>query len=528
MPKLRDLTTNDDLAKAIGLTRVQLVYWAFLAPRDQLYTAFQIPKRSGGARDILAPRGPLKEIQRRIALLVSEAFSPRRPVHGYVQGRNVLTNATPHAAQRFLLNVDLKDFFPSINFGRVRGALLANPFNLNAEVATTIAQLACHENSLPQGAPTSPVLANVICIRLDNELTRLCRTYGVRYTRYADDLTFSTGRKCFPESLARALNPPFGSEARVGDALSTVIISNGFVVNEQKVRLLQRQHSQRVTGLVVNRFPNVRRQFVRRIRAMIHAWDTYGLEAAEMEFRTRYAARHRAPYRTQPSFRRSLKGKLSYLAMVRGEADSLYIRLAKQCRRLDASMFPQILDNDDLVEKAVWVVESDAGQGTGFFLAGVGFVTCAHVVEGDTSVYHPDDVSIVHAARIRQIDEYLDLAILEVPAVENPKVLALGDPERLNPHAKLLIAGYPNFGTNDGLYRAWGTLSLVKNRQKVRYLVPSVPIVAGNSGGPVLDEQYRVVGIAAKGAKSLSAAAEHEPDGYGAIFVSHLKALLAP
>ena len=527
MTVLQKLVTTDDLAAAIGFTRTQLIHWAFLAPHDQLYTEFEIPKRSQGVRTIKAPRAALKEIQRRLAGLLSEAYSPRRSTHGFVAGRNVLTNATPHASRRFVLNVDLKEFFPSINFGRVRGALLARPFELAPGVATTIARLACHENHLPQGAPTSPVLANIVCIRLDSELARLSKSFGLRYTRYADDLTFSTGRKTFPDSIARAVNPPFGTEAKVGEALAKVIESNGFAVNDKKVRLLHRQHSQRVTGLIVNRFLNVSRTYVRRIRAMIHAWEKFGLAAAEEEWRTRYAIRHRAPFRGQANFQRTLRGMLAYLSMVRGAADPLYLRLAKQCRRLDGRMFPDVLDNEDLVDKAVWIVESGDNQGTGFLLAGVGLVTCAHVLDGSAriEVFHREDTFTRYPASVQRRDEHLDLAILNV-AIPNPKVLALGDPEKLSAHARVLVAGYPNFGIGDGLYKAWGTVSMQKVRHGVRYIVPSVPIAKGNSGGPVLDEQYRVVGVASKGAKSLDEAAEQDPDTYGAIHITHVNTLL--
>jgi RNA-directed DNA polymerase len=528
MHKLRDLHTSEDLANAIGLSRKQLTYWAFVASADRLYTQFEIPKRSGGVRTIKAPRPPLKEIQRRLARLLTAAHFPRRATHGFVRGRNVLTNATPHAARRFILNVDLANFFPSINFGRVRGALLGKPFGLTSEIATAIARLSCHDNELPQGAPTSPVLANIVCGRLDGELSRLAKSYGVRYTRYADDLTFSTGKRSFPPQLASAVNPPYGTEAKVGPVLLKLIESNGFTVNEKKVRLLTRQHAQRVTGLVVNSFPNVDREFVRRIRAMIHAWRKYGMDRAEQEFRQRYATRYRAPFREKPSFQRRLKGMLAYLSMVRGQADPLFIRLAKQCRQLDKKMFPDVLDKQDLLERAVWIVESDVGQGTGFFLAGIGFVTCAHVigVGHGTHVFHKDDTHVQYPAKVVRIDEHLDLAILDV-SVPSPKSLALGNPEKLGTYDKILVAGYPNFGFGDGLYTSWGTVTMRKVRHGVKYLVPSVAIAMGNSGGPVLDEQYRVVGVASKGAKSLALAAEQDPDSYGAIFISHVSALSA-
>ncbi|MES1191105.1 MAG: reverse transcriptase domain-containing protein, partial [Steroidobacter sp.] len=432
MVQFEKIATTNDLAAAMGLSKTQIVYWAFLAPNDQLYTEFDIQKRAGGIRRIKAPLPPLKEIQRRLAVLLSDMYEPRHSVHGFVRARNILTNAMPHASRRFVLNVDIKDFFPSINFGRVRGALLAPPFRFPSEVATLISRLACHNNELPQGAPTSPVLANVVCMRLDSELLRLAKSFGLRYTRYADDITFSTRKTSFPESIASAFNPPYGTQAKIGDALDKVITSNGFSINDKKTRLLSRQASQRVTGLVVNRFPNVSRKYVRRIRAMIHAWEKYGLEKAEVEWRSRYAKKHRAPYRDPVGFKRCLKGMLSYLSMIKGQADPLYVRLAKRCRSLDKTMFPIVLDNEELVDRAVWVVESGNSQGTGFFLGGVGFVTCAHVIDDNEKidVFHPQNIYERHAATLKYKNTHLDLAILNIH-ISNVKELALGDPTQL-------------------------------------------------------------------------------------------------
>src|SRR5205814_3311637 len=119
----------------------------------------------------------------------------------FIPARSILTNAKPHLRQKFVLNVDLKDFFPTINFGRVRGVLIAKPYCLLPHIATYIARICCRDNALPQGAPTSPIISNMICSRLDRQLLRLARQYRCVYTRYADDLTFSTSMPRFPGAL---------------------------------------------------------------------------------------------------------------------------------------------------------------------------------------------------------------------------------------------------------------------------------------------------------------------------------------
>lgn len=366
--------TLDELAASLGLTQSQLKYWAYVANSSSLYTEFQLPKRSGGTRTIKAPVPALKSIQRKLLALLETLYSPRICVHGFVRHQNIVSNASAHTHKTFVLNVDLENFFPSINFARVRGALIAHPFKLPPNVATVIAQLGSSGNSLPQGAPSSPILSNIICMRLDGELSRLAKANGCKYTRYADDITFSTYKRDFPESLASCLNPPYGTEAAIGAALRGVIESNWFKVNDKKVRLFGRRTSQRVTGLTVNEKPNVQRRFVRQIRSMIYAWEKFGLVAAETEHLAKYFKRHRSPLRKQPKFTSILRGKLLYLSMVKGPSSITFINLAKRCRAQDPLMFKGILDLEDLIDRSVWVLEctNTGRQGTGFFFAGMG------------------------------------------------------------------------------------------------------------------------------------------------------------
>src|SRR5207253_3206344 len=154
-----------------------------------LFRSFEVRKRAGGARTIAAPRGALRLLQVKLLNILSEVFDPRESVHGFVRDRSIVTNADRHKGRPVLLNVDLQDFFPSINFGRVRGVFMAKPYSLPPNVATVLAQLCCLANQLPQGAPTSPIIANMVCARLDGQLQRLAKATDATYTRYADDIT---------------------------------------------------------------------------------------------------------------------------------------------------------------------------------------------------------------------------------------------------------------------------------------------------------------------------------------------------
>jgi RNA-directed DNA polymerase len=326
-----------DIAALLDVPYAQLVYHIYKVSPAKKYSVFQIRKRSGGVRKISAPQTALKILQRKLNQVLQVVYLARGCVHGFVNKRSIVTNATAHLHQRYVLNIDLADFFPSINFGRVRGMFMARPYQLPDKVATVLAQICCHDNELPQGAPTSPVVANMICAKLDNELRRLAHSHSCRcaYTRYADDLSFSTPLSTFPADLAFMDSTEGPPQVRVGVRLREIIHGNGFAINPDKVRLADWRHRQEVTGLVVNRRANVPRSFVRQVRAMLHAWREYKLPAAEGEFLAKYDRRHRRPGGEPPSFKRVVKGKIEYLGMVRGKRDPIYRRCLAKYAELD-------------------------------------------------------------------------------------------------------------------------------------------------------------------------------------------------
>jgi RNA-directed DNA polymerase len=318
------LKTPRDLAKLLEVEYSRFVYHLYKSPPSAKYQSFQIPKKTGGTREISAPATALKIIQQKLSQVLYTVYKPKQPVHGFVFERNVVTNAKKHVGKKYVLNIDLKDFFPSINFGRVRGVFMAAPYNLNSSVATVLAQICCFNNSLPQGAPTSPIISNMICSKLDSQLRILARDHRCTYTRYVDDITFSTSMPRFPAGLVR-INELTG-QIEVGDALDGIIKSNGFQVNPKKVRLEPKHRRQEVTGVITNKFPNVRRKYVRQVRGMLHAWEKHGLEAAQKEFETR-PQKGRLPKKTAPSFKQVVMGKIEYLGMVRGRQNLIYRRL---------------------------------------------------------------------------------------------------------------------------------------------------------------------------------------------------------
>lgn len=195
---------------------------------------------------------------------------------------------------------------------------MATPYKVPEPAATVLAQLCCHNGHLPQGAPTSPIISNMICGRLDSELLRLASRYKCAYTRYVDDITFSTNQRTFPGTLAVVEDVEGVRKVLAGNMLVEAIEGNGFSISSSKFRLQRPSARQEVTGLVVNEFPNVRRKEIRRVRAMTHAISTYGVDRADEHFRTKYDAKQRRDNESKPTIQMVLEGRLNYVRMVRG------------------------------------------------------------------------------------------------------------------------------------------------------------------------------------------------------------------
>ena len=310
------------------------------------YKRFTIAKRSGGRRTILAPAFDLKLVQRKLATQLADIYPLRDVVYGFATGRSIVGNARRHLLCRHVLNVDLSNFFPTINYGRVRGLFIS--LGAGRDAATTLAQICCHEKSLPQGAPTSPILSNMICAKMDRELLALAKQHHCVYTRYADDLTFSKKTGVFPIELARIDDDD--KRTILGKALREVIETNGFAPNLRKIWLFSRMFRQMVTGLVVNAKLNVRREWVRQLRAMIHAWKAHGLDAAQTEYYLKYYKAQKLK-KDPPSFAVVVRGKMEFLRLVKGTGDPVYRGLQKRLVIADPSYLSIMQKENEQMQK---------------------------------------------------------------------------------------------------------------------------------------------------------------------------------
>ena len=274
-----------DVAILLNVPPQVLSYILYKIPQPAQYTSFTIPKKNGGSRTIEAPNARLKLIQTRTSGLLYDCYRQLYPKlnnthheisHAFQKGSglSIYSNANKHHGKRFVFNVDIEDFFSSINFGRVRGFFLSNrDFQLDPKVATIIAQICCYNNALPQGAPTSPIVSELITRILDLRLAKLAKYHRCTYSRYADDITFSTDLREFPDQIA-ALNT--NGIWNAGNELANKILNSGFNLNTSKTRMQIFNNRQVATGLTVNSKVNLSKQNNKLLRSMCHHYFKHG------------------------------------------------------------------------------------------------------------------------------------------------------------------------------------------------------------------------------------------------------------
>lgn len=533
MSKIKLCKSVDELAALLGTTYGKIRYFYYLHPTSESYSTFEIKKKSGGVREISAPSDKLKTLQGRLKVLLSEIYEPKKYVTGFVNDKSIVSNAKPHTRKKFVFNLDLQDFFPSITFARVRGLLISKPYSLDSSVATVIAHLVTVNGKLPQGGPCSPVISNMICSSLDRKLKSLAVKNRAEYTRYADDITFSfyDDLEYVASDIVQVLKGdelPNHYFARCGRSLERLITDAGFKVNYLKVRLQGRYERQVVTGLVVNKKPNVNRQYVRKTGAMIHSIEKNGLEEARRIYSEKIIKQEKNNGSVKgeeikiPPVEAHIQGRLLFLKQVVGLESQVYRRLALRFNLLGLKYrVPLGISKNKFSEdfrkftkwydSKCWVVEVEGdihgefecGQGSGFMISDQVLVTCSHVLDlkgvklNEATVYQASSRSRSYKANLLYRDDHRDIALLKISAdkaqfdyfdVESLVLADVGD--------EVSILGFPK--DKLGAQSAGNQRAFVRNKfpmSGVSFLEVDKELYAGNSGGPVLNQDSRVVGI---------------------------------
>lgn len=317
------------------------------------YKSFTIKKKSGKLRTINAPVPGLKIFQTCLNEIFQSYYEANLAVCGFVPGRSIADGARNHIDKKYVLNIDLKDFFDSIEFYRVKSMLAYPPFNLkdnrndSQSLPYVIANLCCHPKEvirldsamneitvvrsvLPQGAPTSPILTNLICRQLDRKLYGLAKRFRATYTRYVDDITFSSNKNIFQETSE------FQNELR------RIIELQKFKLNEEKTRVQSKKYRQEVTGLVVNKKLNVTKRYIKQLRMWIYLWEHYGYEKAYGYFLNDYIQDKGHVKSSTPLMGNVIGGKLDYYKMIVGENNQTYQKLKFR--------FDKLIKNNNIIK----------------------------------------------------------------------------------------------------------------------------------------------------------------------------------
>lgn len=317
------------------------------------YRLVSIPKRDNHGRftkrrRVYMPTPRLKFFLRQANTLLSSAYTPPPCSFAFITGRTIVENASPHTNKKYILSLDIKDFFDSISIQKAVSAIKsAFPWKYREEFLNAIVGASSLNGHLVQGSPLSPTISNIVCLNLDRRISSYCENLKISFTRYADDFTFSSN------------DFDFTTNTSFLDSITKLISEEGFTLNNEKTHIQLYNNRQVVTGLVVNSKVNVARKYIKEIRSILYIWEHFGYDEASESFRFHYlhvsrkigsSLRRRISYEDEerilhsrikkkatnysPRLDQHILGRLSFLKMVRGDNDYQYLRLTERFNAL--------------------------------------------------------------------------------------------------------------------------------------------------------------------------------------------------
>lgn len=330
------------------------------------YRLVSIPKRDSlgrfkKRRKVYMPTPRLKFFLQQANILLSSAYIPPTCAFAFIKGKTIVGNATPHTNKKFILSLDIKDFFNSISIQKAVNAIQsAFPWKFRGEFIKSIVGASSLNGHLVQGSPLSPIISNIVCLNLDKRISRYCESHKISYTRYADDFTFSSNVYDFKNNSSFIY------------FITRLLSEEGFTLNEEKTHVQLYDNRQIVTGLVVNSKVNVVRRYIKELRSILYIWERYGYAEALKSYRFHYL---HIPHKIKNAYDRGLSfldeerilrsiinkhakkysprldqhilGRLCFLKMVRGDTDNQYLRLKEKFNALSSS-FPYKKDKNSV------------------------------------------------------------------------------------------------------------------------------------------------------------------------------------
>ena len=523
----------ENFSKTIfGLSYTELSRLIYPRP---VYGYFYIRKKDGGNRLIEAPSKAIKSIQYSFLKWLNDniPMAPQAPVHGFVKGKSVYTNAKFHFDNKpyAIIHFDIKDFFQSISFYRVRGLFLKSPFNFPYEIATVCAHVCCYEKHLPQGAPTSPFISNMICYRLDRQLNYFAKKLNVAYSRYADDLTFSMQKTVFQRHSFNFIKNQ-GEDITAAIGIRQIIENNSFSLNDSKTYLKKRPGRLLVNNIKINQKLNLNRLYIDEIRGILHSIKKYDWKSANEQFLRKVdkSVTERSCYGdlAERHLENYLRGKILYLKMIKGDLDPVVRRFVKSFNSLQPCSpipFDWRVTSFEEAKTAVFVVEVTGDccdkenkscciteQGTAFaFLDQKLFLTCNHVLEdgtahasspsfsGSINITNPEDPSVTYDCECVFFDRNRDYAVLKVKDnIPEHHIFTSATTNHFPANGYSL--GFPDWHIGRKLELRETKILSANTLSGRRYLSTSGNIGAGQSGGALVNDNFEAVGIMLEGA----------------------------
>lgn len=513
---------NRELSEYLGLTCQQLAYFAY-SKRSHHYATWRIPKKNGGIRTIEAPLGALKTIQRKLIPLFESLYCELPCVYGFIHNKSIANNAQRHIQKKMIMSIDLVDFFPSITSGRIH-ELLIKGFHFEDEVANTLTNIVCHNGHLPQGAPTSPILSNMVCFKMDRGFLSLAAKHKFTYTRYADDLTFSVTSSYAASFLFD--KGKWGIDG-INDEIRRIVAANGFVINPEKIMIAGRGTRQVVNSVLVNKKCNMNRETYRSFRALFHIWKTQGYNAALLAYiraNPQYLSRLFVDdeFIEKNKFISHIRGRLDFLTMVitvSGHTTQPLEKLWASFHDITKEKVP-FVSPDRYVLRLDWVydtVSGDVNAATGSAFSVNGFlVTCEHCLPPAFDVDLEGKSPAISFCQEKgeeslSVDEpcfkrvaCFDLAYAFVEAPSFIPISRVANSYWPQNGESVIAAGYPG-GKGSYVIEA-----KVINRLANGCIRVDRPFIVGMSGGPVFNSRRELIGIVVKGSDESSYSREGE------------------
>lgn len=520
----------EEFCKQIKFPQKQYYDIVNLCKAGKGYCSFKLPKKSGGERTIYVPQRTLKSLQRKIKNYLETKYRPLYCCHGFIEKRSCVTNAIPHVNKKWCLNFDLADFFPSINFGRILGLFTSQIFEFNNRLATTLAIICCYKGALPQGAPTSPILANMICYNLDKKMIELAKENRCIYSRYCDDITLSTNLNSFPSLLVTYYKDQ--DYVDLSPELYKIVNGSGFIVNTNKTRLAEKNKCQMVTGIIVNKKLNLKRKYYRNLRAILYNCKKEGLLATALK----------NGLKNETELLNFILGKMAYYQSVVGAEHESYNKLCKMFNDNVYYKFKNCFYNlKELMDNSLFIIENDIieKQGTAFLTEDNKLYTCKHCIVKLGCTYTEDELKSAlqkleksikifkssspndeyHVKNIKLLEN--DVAEMEIVGYTTNIKFKFSKKDILEPGNMCTMIGFPSYSIGDTPNVQQVKISSKRRYMGCNYFTIDKYIITGASGGPVLNGKCEVVGMIERGGADLDDASKTDANMF--IPVSEIK-----